>query len=201
MVKVGRDFSMLELSNVVTAAAAIAESDILSAKIRTNGNWALLGNFGFLSSIYPCDKACGERPIYPRFPEWLGKYSTQRKTQRELREFRVAIAKSISGSRFAVKFDYVPVLLSRIIRLLKKQTDESVEKVLDLMESYGINPSHIKEHMNDLMYPKKDYYSEVPPLVKAKLTRSYNKRFNDDSTNIKGENARPKGVKKDVEPK
>lgn len=63
-----------------------------------------------MSSIYPCTKICGAKPVYPKFPEWLGKNSTHRKTTRELREFRVAISKAITGSRFAVKFDYIPVI-------------------------------------------------------------------------------------------
>lgn len=54
------------------------------------------------------------------------------------------------------------------------------------MEAYGIKPEHLKEHMNDLMYPKLDYYSEVPTAVKTKLTKEYNLRFLDDSRKVKG---------------
>jgi len=83
----------------------------------------LLPNFAFLSSIYPCDKACGNKPVYPRFPDWLGKYSSQKKTTRELRELRISLAKAISGSRFAVKFDYLPTILKILLRLLKNASD------------------------------------------------------------------------------
>ncbi|KAL4431684.1 hypothetical protein ABPG74_017313 [Tetrahymena malaccensis] len=179
------NFSLEELQNLVDATSSIANSDLLSKSIRQGGNWSLLPNFAFMSCIYPCDKICEDKPIYPRFPEWLGKFQTTKKTTRELREFRVSLSKSISGSRFAVKFDYVPFLLKIILNHLKKGRSQDIESVLDYLEYYNIKPQHLKEHLNDLQYPKQDYYGVVPSDVKTKLTKEYNKRYSDSSNKIK----------------
>ncbi|KAL4508550.1 hypothetical protein ABPG72_003854 [Tetrahymena utriculariae] len=179
------NFSVEELQNLVNATSSIAESDLLSKSIRQSGNWSLLPNFAFMSCIYPCDKVCEDKPIYPRFPEWLGKFQTTKKTTRELREFRVSLSKSISGSRFAVKFDYVPFLLKIILNHLKKGRSQDIESVLDYLEYYNIKPQHLKEHLNDLQYPKQDYYGVVSSDIKTKLTKEYNKRYSDSSNKIK----------------
>ncbi|EAR83422.1 BRCT domain protein (macronuclear) [Tetrahymena thermophila SB210] len=179
------NFNVKELQNLVDATSSIAQSDLLSKSIRQSGNWSLLPNFAFTSCIYPCDKVCEDKPIYPRFPEWLGKFQTTKKTTRELREFRVSLSKSISGSRFAVKFDYVPFLLKIILSHLKKGKNSDIETVLDYLEYYNIKPQHLKEHLNDLQYPKNDYYGVVSSDIKTKLTKEYNKRYSDSSNKIK----------------
>lgn len=107
-----------------------------------------------------------------------------KKTTRELRELRVSLAPTISGSRFAVKFDYIPVILTFLIKRLCKNTDDSIDEVITFLDNYHLTPTHLKEHLNDLQYPKRDYYGEVSSNIKSKLTRLFNLRFSDDSKKI-----------------
>jgi hypothetical protein len=46
-----------------------------------------------LSSIYPCELV-GEELAFPKFPEFLGKFSSKRKISREILEIKKAIAKA-----------------------------------------------------------------------------------------------------------
>ncbi len=105
----------------MAATESIAESDLLSKAIRTNGEWSLLASFGFLSAIYPSERvstfavAAEQLSIFPVFPDWLGKNSSQRKINRELKELRQALGHNITGSRFSLKFDYAKPLLLLIM--------------------------------------------------------------------------------------
>ena len=114
------------------AAESIAESDILSKSIRSGGNWSLLPHFAFSSTIVPADLVCVSMG-FPKFPEWLGKNSSQRKSYRELRELRMIMGHAITGSRFSVKFDYAEPLL-RVIRDLLKKGQEKIPDVIRLMD-------------------------------------------------------------------
>lgn len=47
----------------------IATGDVLNRSIRVQGEWGLLPNFGFLSSIYPCELVATN--VHPKpFPEY-----------------------------------------------------------------------------------------------------------------------------------
>lgn len=95
------------LLRMCEAAQAIGESDILSKQIRSHQEWGLLNNFGFLSSVYPCEKVSNNIG-YPGFPAWLGKNSSTKKIKRMLRQLKVNMENQgiIGTTRFAVKFDY-----------------------------------------------------------------------------------------------
>lgn len=89
------------MKELVKAADSLADSDIVSKVIRSDGEWSLVPNFGFLAGVYPAHVLKGKL-LYPKFPEWLGKFSSTRKVCRELKELRVRMAEKISGSRKAL---------------------------------------------------------------------------------------------------
>ena len=102
--------SVGDLEKMVQAADQIATGDILNRKIRQHGDWGLMPNFAFMSAIYPCEVI---RPnvAFPKFPEWLGKNSSTRKKQRELKEIRTMTSCEITGNRMSVLFDYIPAFI------------------------------------------------------------------------------------------
>ena len=67
-----------KLNKISTAADYISLGDISNTLIRKTGNWSLLPNMGFLSTICPAMFSEGHVPM-PKFPEWFGKNSTRRK--------------------------------------------------------------------------------------------------------------------------
>lgn len=71
-----------------------------------------------MSSIYATDKTCFNI-AFPGFPQWLGKNSSTTKVTREIRELRMKLGHHVTGSRYAVKFDYAKPLLDLILYHLK----------------------------------------------------------------------------------
>lgn len=76
-----------DIESMANAAEMMSVGDNVNIKIRTEQNWALLPDFGILSSVGPCIAVKGQSS-YPYFPQWLGKNSTQRKNKRLLRELK-----------------------------------------------------------------------------------------------------------------
>lgn len=72
------------------ASEFISLGDSLNRQIRVNQHWSLLPNAGICSSVAPA-LICKGRATYPRFPEWLGKNSSQRKSMRQIRELKLAM--------------------------------------------------------------------------------------------------------------
>lgn len=56
-----------------------------------NQDWSLLPNMGICTSVAPCMLVNG-MSNYPRFPEWLGKNSSQRKAKRLISELKGSLA-------------------------------------------------------------------------------------------------------------
>jgi hypothetical protein len=46
-----------------------------------NQNYCLMTNKMFLSCVYPCELTC-EAMGFPKFTQWLGKFSSERKNRR-----------------------------------------------------------------------------------------------------------------------
>ena len=76
-----------DIYKMADAADYISLGDSVSRQLRTNQDWSLLPNLGFASSIAPVLLVEGSS-FYPRFPEWLGKNSSQRKAKRLIREVK-----------------------------------------------------------------------------------------------------------------
>jgi len=64
---------------------------------------------GQASCIHPV-KMSGTNVQFVRFPEWFGKFSTERKIKRLLKEIRATMAQNISGNDESVITDYVPAM-------------------------------------------------------------------------------------------
>lgn len=79
--------SLDDIEKMADASEFISLGDAISRQIRSNQDWSLLPNMGFASSIAPTLLLKGS-VFYPRFPEWLGKNSSNRKAKRLLRELK-----------------------------------------------------------------------------------------------------------------
>ena len=85
-------------------------------------------NLGIISTIYPALLSSNTIP-FPKFPEFLGKNSSQRKVTREIKELKVAMGSVIPGDRMAIKFDYASGVLALIMHNLVGE-DGKVETAL-----------------------------------------------------------------------
>ena len=107
-----------ELERIANIADYISLGDIGNNLIRKQGNWSLLPNMGFLSSVAPATLNKGFLP-FPKFPEWFGKMSTTKKTMRQLREIRAAIGLKLYATESVIYHDYIPLLYKMILTYLQ----------------------------------------------------------------------------------
>lgn len=173
----------IELETLVKTAELIALGDNVISAVRRNNEWGLMQNYALASTIFPSFLSANSLP-FPKFPEFLGKNSSQRKIVREIKELKVAMGANITGDRQAVKFEYSEGLLSLLLYNLTKSDGDNtlhVQDTLHVMEYYRITPELLKENLLDVQFnPKKlDLLSEIPTQTKSSLTRLYNKMHKD----------------------
>ena len=165
--------TLSDLEDMASAADMISFGDQLSIQIRQNQNWSLLGNFGIFSSVAPAMRVRGQC-FYPLFPQWLGKFSSSRKSKRLIREVKQAMAHRVSADRFSVQNEMVPLLLETVLTLLR---GNRVDELVQFLDDLNLNNEMIKEHFLILSMNKKhqEAFNKISPGAKAAFTRHYNK--------------------------
>jgi len=86
----GQRKELEDIEQMAMASEFISLGDCINRQIRTNMQWTLLPQLGTCGAVAPCLLTKG-RSMYPRFPEWLGKNSSQRKSFRQIRELKAAM--------------------------------------------------------------------------------------------------------------
>jgi hypothetical protein len=82
-------------------------------------NWALLPDFGFLSTVGPSLVVKGTSN-YPYFPQLLGKMSSARKANRLLRELKQKMADRICSDRYSLQNEIIPFILTSVADVLRR---------------------------------------------------------------------------------
>ena len=90
-----------DVEAMALAAEYISLGDAVSRQVRQNQDWSLLPNMGFASTVAPCLIIKGSS-FYPRFPEWLGKNSSSRKSKRLIRELKKFMGANAQASRLEI---------------------------------------------------------------------------------------------------
>jgi replication factor C subunit 1 len=164
------------LERMTEASESIAFGDVISKHIRTQGDWSMLQAYGLASAIDPGLRS-GLGVPFPKFPEWLGRNSGQKKFERLLQEVRAATATSICAENEDIISDYIPLLYSLILAPLKDMGKDGVNESVEIMEAYNLTPEHIKEHLIQLQLDsaaREEEFKSLPTPVKTALTRVYN---------------------------
>ena len=172
------------VSRMADAADSIAFSDVLNKKVRIEGEWSLLPNYGQASSVEPGSLA-GHGVPFPRFPEFLGRFSTQRKNARLLQETRFAMEKYVTGDDESLLKDYIPIIYRMIMTALQK---DEVEEAVELMHEFNITPDILKEHLVQLQpgaLKLEQDFKDLPAKLKASLTRIYNAHYKSSLAKVK----------------
>ncbi|KAI3744069.1 hypothetical protein L1987_57141 [Smallanthus sonchifolius] len=182
-----KDENGIQRMNLIARAAdSIANADIINVQIRRYQKWQLFPSSALQSSIIPAALLHGNREIleqgernFNRFGGWLGKNSTMGKNYRLLEDVHVHLLSSLQFNlgRTTLCLEYLSLLLKHMTDPLKTLTkDEAVEKVVEFMDEYSIS----QEDFESLMVMSKfqgrpNPLDGVAPVVKAALTRAYNK--------------------------
>ena len=163
-----------DLEWIARSSSYLADGDILCQSVKKNGEWGLLPNYAFLGAVYPCDIMCTQVQ-WPKFPEWLGKNSSQRKKTREVREIRALTAPESLANFSDILFDCAQSYLDLINFNLQTNDKAGVETVVDILDSYNLTPEIMKEHLVDIQISSsRDPFAGVSTQTKTLLTKTYN---------------------------
>jgi replication factor C subunit 1 len=164
------------VDRLTRAADSIAFSDLINRKLRVDGEWNLLAQYGQAACIEPGLLTGNGVPV-PRFPEFLGKFSVQRKHERMLREVRYCISLRTNCDNESVLNDYIPILYELIMIPLKAG---NVQEAVEVMHAYNLTPEHFKEHFIELRFGSITYEKELkdlPIVVKSRMSKVYNELY------------------------
>lgn len=173
-----------QLKRLSLAADSISLADVMNTFMRAKKEWTLLPQYAQLAAIEPATRS-GNGVPFPRFPEWFGRNSTQRKTERMLREVRGVLAGNISGDAESVLKDYVPTLYKLIMTPFKAG---KFEDTVNTMHMYKITPEMFKEHLVYLQFGSITCLEElkaIPSKDKATLSKLYNSMFKSSVEKVK----------------
>ncbi len=152
---------------------------------------------GICSSVAPCLLTKGST-FYPRFPEWLGKNSSQRKSKRLIRELKKVMGHHAQASRLEIQDEYTKIILAYILKSLKRfqknGNKDDIREALEFMHDMGLTNEHIKEHLMTLCMDKKviENFEQLESTTKSAFTRAYNSEMKDDLVGKKGKKAKGK---------
>ena len=143
--------SLGDIENMANASEFISLGDTLNRQVRKNQDWSLLPNLGFASAIAPCLLAQGQT-FYPRFPEWLGKNSSQRKSRRLLKELKHKLGHRAQARKMDIQNEYVDLILTYLMKYLKK---DKMDDIMEFMDDMNLSNEMLKEHVMGLSMDKK----------------------------------------------
>ncbi len=115
---------------------------------------------------------------FPQFPQYLGKYSTQRKRQRYIDEMSTHQIKKIHQriSPIEYRLDRIPLYQSYLPSPIIKEKD--VKKTIQRLDENGLDREDFQEKLQDFYIGEilKEYkYETVDSKLKTAFTREWNK--------------------------
>ena len=114
--------NMDDINKMAEAAEFMSLGDSVNVQLHTNQDWSLLQSLGLTSTIAPALIIQGST-FYPKFPDWLGKNSTYRKSKRLIRELKTVMGHHAQASRMEIQNIYVDLILTMIYKVITKGKD------------------------------------------------------------------------------
>lgn len=99
------------------------------------------------------------------------------KATRQLREIRSHLKLRVSGDRFEIRDDYLPVMFNRLPRVLAERGVDAVNEVVKFMDDYYLS----KDDWDSLLElgigvnDGEEIARRIPTTVKSSFTRTWNK--------------------------
>lgn len=179
MDKVNKKEDVVKLRDLALSSELLSQMDMIdSYSMKNTGvkDWRTLPvNAGLIASV---GSVVGGNIGFPEFPQYLGKYSTQRKRQRYLDEMSThqikKIHKKIPSSEY--RLERIPIyetyLPSPII------CEKDVKKTIQRLDENGLDKEDFQEKLQDFYMGEilKEYkYETVDTKLKTAFTREWNK--------------------------
>ncbi len=159
------------------AAQSISDGDLVDAMIHgSQQQWSLMPTHAIYSTVIPSYWASGSATGAFGFTSWLGNNSKGGKLMRMLREIQVHMRLKVSGDRFEVRQQYIPMLFDRLGVRLAEEGQEAVDEMIALMDEYYLNKDDYDAILELGVGPMngEEVSKRIDTATKAAFTRRYN---------------------------
>lgn len=160
----------LELAD--KAAESISDGDLVDRMIHgSQQQWSLMPTHAVFSMVRPASFMSGVLGERTAFTSWLGNNSKHGKLMRFVKEIQSHMRLRSSGDRHEIRQQYLPVLWSRLIKRLEMEGKDSVDDVIDLMDSYFLTRDDFDYIMELGLGPQDMEKVQLETQTKATFTR------------------------------
>ncbi|KAI1471045.1 DNA replication factor C, large subunit [Daldinia caldariorum] len=169
-----QNLKALELFDM--AAESISDGDLVDRMIHgPQQHWSLMPTHAVFSTVRPASFVAGQL-LGSNFTSWLGNNSKYGKLGRYIREIRSHMRLRSSGDHHEIRQQYLPVLWTRLIQRLAEEGKESVDEVIDLMDSYFLTREDFDSIKELGVGPQDEGNVDIETQTKSTFTRLYNSR-------------------------
>ncbi|KFY08269.1 hypothetical protein V492_06392 [Pseudogymnoascus sp. VKM F-4246] len=165
----------LELAD--KAAESISDGDLVDRMIHgSQQQWSLMPVHAVFSSVRPASFMSGAVTGEMPFTTWLGNNSKHGKLSRFVKEIQSHMRLRTSGDRHEIRQQYLPTLWTQLIKRLETEGKDSVDEVIDLMDSYFLTRDDFDAIMELGVGPQRQELVALETQTKSTFTRLYNSR-------------------------
>ncbi|KAE8352682.1 hypothetical protein BDV28DRAFT_157694 [Aspergillus coremiiformis] len=166
---------LLELAD--NAASSISDGDLVDKMIHgTQQQWSLMPTHAIFSFVRPASFTYGNMMERAGFTSWLGQNSKQGKLWRCIKEIQGHMRLRASGDRDEIRQQYLPLIWDKLVRRLMDDGKDSVEDVIDFMDSYFLTRDDWDAMVELGLGPMDQSKVKLDTQTKATFTRLYNQR-------------------------
>jgi replication factor C subunit 1 len=160
------------LQLVEQAAESISDGDLVDRMIHgSQQQWSLMPTHAVFSAVRPASFVAGMAGGGTTFTSWLGNNSKLSKLTRYVKEIQSHMRLRSSGDRHEIREQYLPVLWTQLIKRLETDGKESVEDVIELMDSYFLTRDDFDYIMELGLGPQRMEDVTLETQTKASFTR------------------------------
>ncbi|KAJ5993862.1 Replication factor C subunit 1 [Penicillium sp. IBT 35674x] len=170
-----KNLKLLELAD--NAASSISEGDLVDRMIHgTQQQWSLMPTHAVFSFVRPASFQFGNMTERASFAGWLGQNSKQGKLSRFVKEIQGHMRLRTSGNRDEIRQQYMPLLWDKTIRRMMEEGKDSVEDIIDFMDSYYLTRDDFDSMLELGLGPMDQSNVKLETQTKSTFTRLYNSR-------------------------
>ncbi|KAI1349385.1 replication factor RFC1 C terminal domain-containing protein [Xylaria sp. FL0043] len=167
-----QNLKLLELMD--QAAESISDGDLVDRMIHgPQQHWSLMPTHAIFSTVRPASFVSGQL-IGSNFTTWLGNNSKYGKLGRYIREIHSHMRLKASGDHNEIRQQYLPILWTQLIKRLADEGKDSVEEVIELMDSYFLTREDFDSIKELGVGPQNEEAVSIEAQTKSTFTRLYN---------------------------
>ncbi|KAI1295779.1 replication factor RFC1 C terminal domain-containing protein [Xylaria venustula] len=167
-----QNLKLLELMD--QAAESISDGDMVDRMIHgPQQHWSLMPTHAVFSTVRPASFVSGQL-MGSNFTTWLGNNSKYGKLGRYIREIHSHMRLKASGDHNEIRQQYLPVLWTQLIQRLADEGKDSVEEVIELMDSYFLTRDDFDSIKELGLGPQREEAVSIDTQTKSTFTRLYN---------------------------